>query len=152
APPRTRTFYDIAGRVAEVQGPTVTDQAASGPNALASRSVVRYVYDDLGRQVQTREGIVYEGINEDSPLWLRSSESAYDGQGNLVSQTTGLAPAGGLFAAHPTRVSYAYDSANRRVTLTEVGLPEGRQTEWAYDKAGNLIQETRRRVENGQPA
>ncbi len=132
----TTAIYDRAGRLS-----VVID------GSLASNQRTAYEYYDNG----SRASVTYPtGIKEeytyypDNTLWTLTNKYAngtvmdvytytYDSANNQISK---LEVIDGLVKG---TTSYTYDTLNRLSTVTE---PNGRETSYTYDMAGNRITET----------
>jgi YD repeat-containing protein len=142
----TTVDYDVFGRPLEMVTPLDADAGefittpapvydpndnitvATAPNGAATLTA----YDAADRPVEIT---LPEGTPGGPP---RVATVAYDGVGNVVSQTE---PLGHLTPADPDDhlTSYAYDQIYQLLSVTDA---EGNQAGYQYDNVGNLVEQT----------
>jgi RHS repeat-associated protein len=136
-------------------------QVTQAANVSGMSRTTETAYDASGNVVETTDplGIVtayqYDGFNERTAMTeavgssvQRTTHWSYDAAGNQISVVTprhydnevGPWPVDDPATA---TTNYAYDSLNRVTDVYEaVGQPEARQTQTAYDAAGNVVSVT----------
>jgi YD repeat-containing protein len=133
----TTTKYNPVGNVSA----TTTGWTTNFLGLLSHPGTTTYAYDVLNRVTDLTEAA-------GTPA-QRRTHTEYDGAGNVLSVTTGLADDPGY--AHPSTTSYAYDALNRRVASYEgwhryLGQEAltfyERATTLAYDAVGNVLSVT----------
>ena len=116
----TTNVYDVADELVqtEVWGPSGTDNPTG-------EQVTEYVYDSLGRQIETIEpnpdtGQAYPAI---------TTSTTYNADGNVLSTTDELG----------NTTNYVYDHLGRQASVED---PDGNTTHYTYDPDGNELTET----------
>ncbi|MFI5973000.1 LamG-like jellyroll fold domain-containing protein [Streptomyces sp. NPDC051452] len=118
--------YDEAGNLAVTTAPAVQAEP-DGTTAATVRPVTTSGFNTFG-----------EAVEEQDPNGLVTS-TAYDAEGNKVSETLPpYTPAGGSSPNAGTTV-YTYDSEGNQTSVT---TPGGKTTSYLYDQLGNLAQTT----------
>ncbi|MGW5658681.1 LamG-like jellyroll fold domain-containing protein [Streptomyces sp. NPDC003758] len=123
----TTTYsYDEAGNLAVTTAPAVQAEP-DGTTASTVHPVTTSGFNTFG-----------EAVEEQDPNGLVTT-TAYDAEGNKVSETLPpYTPAGGSTANAGTTV-YTYDSEGNQTSVT---TPGGKTTSYLYDQMGNLAQTT----------
>lgn len=121
----SQTVYDAQGRV------SMTIDTLS--------SQTKYVYDSLGRRIQTIANFVTGVYNPLRPDQDLISTTVYDTAGRVAATVD----------ARGTRTTFSYDRAGRRLTVTQAaGTPLATTSYTCYDKSGRVL----RTIQNWRPA
>ncbi|SCD50642.1 intein C-terminal splicing region [Streptomyces sp. TverLS-915] len=124
----TEYAYDEAGNLATTTAPAVQ---AEPDGTEANRATVRPVtasgFNTFG-----------EATEEEDPNGLVTT-TAYDANGQKVSETLPPYTPDGESSALPGTTVYTYDSEGNQTSVT---TPAGRTTSYAYDRSGNLTRTT----------
>ena len=136
----TKTLYDNQGRVLTTIDPAGLE--------------TRYIYDTLGRRVRTISNYVVQGTSDpDEWLWEDTNQRWEDGANNAIDQGTTFDQnlisessydrAGRVMFTRDTRgtkTTFTYDSAGRRLTVTQAAeTPLATTSYTCYDKAGKIL-------------
>ena len=152
----TASAYDAANRllaVTDAMGQTKQHQYDGNGNLVKTTDregkAVCHLYDDLNRPIRETHKVFDTdcAVLDGNDVW---TETGYDAVGNVTRQAaakSGAMPAACQSASPPAdceTTTYAYDAANRRIQeihpLRQAGDTAKNTREFAYDKAGNLIQ------------
>ena len=122
---QTYAEYDSADNLTATVAGITTDLARLRLQLTA------FEYDLLGRQTAVVEAAGVQGVE-------RRAERVYDSAGNLLSETTGIAPPGQQAREKRVTTTHAYDGLGRLEYTTEAaGTGDARVTRVMYDAAGN---------------
>ncbi|GAA2882278.1 hypothetical protein GCM10010524_13610 [Streptomyces mexicanus] len=118
--------YDEAGNLAVTTAPAVQAEP-DGTTAATVRPVTTSGFNTFG-----------EAVEEEDPNGLVTT-TAYDAEGNKVSETLPPYTPAGAAAPNAGTTVYTYDSEGNQTSVT---TPGGRTTQYLYDQMGNLVQTT----------
>ncbi|MFL4949989.1 LamG-like jellyroll fold domain-containing protein [Streptomyces sp. MMS24-I31] len=118
--------YDEAGNLAVTTAPAVQAEP-DGTAAATVRPVTTSGFNTFG-----------EGVEEQDPNGLVTT-TAYDAEGNKVSETLPPYTPAGASSPNAGTTVYTYDSEGNQTSVT---TPGGRTTSYLYDQMGDLAQTT----------
>ncbi|MFI1167099.1 LamG-like jellyroll fold domain-containing protein [Streptomyces sp. NPDC020801] len=118
--------YDEAGNLAVTTAPAVQAEP-DGTTAATVRPVTTSGFNTFG-----------EGVEEQDPNGLVTT-TAYDAEGNKVSETLPPYTPAGASSPNAGTTVYTYDSEGNQTSVT---TPGGRTTSYLYDQMGDLAQTT----------
>ncbi|MET8243117.1 LamG-like jellyroll fold domain-containing protein [Streptomyces sp. NPDC005202] len=116
--------YDEAGNLAVTTAPAVQAEP-DGTTATTVRPVTTSGFNTFG-----------EAVEEQDPGGLVTT-TAYDADGNKVSETLPPYTPAGASSPNAGTTVYTYDSEGNQTSVT---TPGGRTTSYLYDQLGNLVQ------------
>ncbi|MGW5196736.1 LamG-like jellyroll fold domain-containing protein [Streptomyces spiralis] len=118
--------YDEAGNLAVTTAPAVQAEP-DGTTATTVRPVTTSGFNTFG-----------EGVEEQDPGGLVTT-TAYDAEGNKVSETLPPYTPAGASTPNAGTTVYTYDSEGNQTSVT---TPGGKTTSYLYDQLGNLVRTT----------